>query len=130
MSMTTILNKQNVEVMWQIRKLVRQEFGFELKISDQDVETRLKRCEGETGNSELKQLIQKITRQLEQYSPTVSRSDNNSDQPADQPEVNRARYYRGQRVEAPASPSTQHSESDDSTPSSRQKRVCRGQVIG
>ena len=90
----TVLSKENIQLLWKIRKLIRQEFSFELKISDEDAIGHLTRFETETSDPKLKHLIGTALLNL---APNRDRSFQASRAEA-KPALNVKRMYRGQEV--------------------------------
>ena len=96
----TVLSKENIQLLWKIRKLIRQEFSFELKISDEDAIGHLTRFETETRDPKLKHLIR--TALLNLAPPTSSTLTGTGSFQASQveakPVLNVKRMYRGREV--------------------------------
>lgn len=93
-----VLSKEHIQMMWQIRKLIRSEFNSEVKISDRDALEQLVRFEDLTSNPKLKLLISSV---LTKAAPKPMITENSAQQQVEK-RVKKAskRVYRGQVIQA------------------------------
>ena len=93
----TVLSKENIQLLWKIRKLIRNEFSFELKISDHDALDHLSRFEAETNDPKLRHLIKTVLLSL---APNRTVRMGGQIQSSNKPSLNVKRMYRGQEIKA------------------------------